>query len=68
VVVDETKLNTRTDTLGTFVLDDVPIGQIRVEACAPGYMSSQTAIQVPQDHLAIRLRRDPRVRITRRCP
>ena len=67
VVVEGTKCSAYSDTLGAFVLNDVPLGLIDVDACAGGYISKHMELHVPKDALAVRLRRDPRIRFTMRC-
>jgi hypothetical protein len=63
VVVVGTRLGAYTDSLGGFNISDVPVGQIGVDACAETYISTHIDTRVPGDSLAIRLRRDPRLRV-----
>lgn len=67
VVVDGTKLLAGTDTLGAFVVNGVPVGEIDVHGCALGYLSKHTVVRVPRDTLVFRLRRLPGVRFNHPC-
>ncbi len=66
VVVISTRCNAYTDTLGGFTLTDVPVGEVKAEACAGGY-SQDVVVHVPRDTLVFRFPHDPRRRFARPC-
>jgi hypothetical protein len=57
VVVDGTHCSTYTDSLGVFVLRDVPVGAVGVLACARGLTWEHVDVQAPDDSVIIRLQR-----------
>lgn len=59
IVVDGTSISARTDTLGTFLLREVPHGGRGLGACASGYIRKELVVSVPSAPLEIRLRREP---------
>lgn len=68
VVVDDTQCSAYTDTLGSFVLEGVPVGGIGVDACAGGGIGKHVKASVPGDSLiVIRLQGLPRYRFARSC-
>jgi hypothetical protein len=65
VVVDGTRLDADADSLGRFVLANVPVGQRDIYACSARYMPSHAVVRVPSAPIEIRLRRESRGRFTR---
>lgn len=59
VVVLGTKVGVLTDRVGRFTLTGVPIGSVRLDACAGCYLKTHIEVHAPSDSLVIPLRRKP---------